>query len=636
MLLPKVPKVEINPGPDSNDVAGVNIADDIRECFNPPIYYSTSRMTIGKDIIKDLELEESVDSDDPPLMDHVFTDSSELARIVRPHMIKYYTTDTRYLNDTKTLLKRMRLQEKTNECHIDGGSDLGKDRDTVLSGASCDPGGVYALWTELQTDKGFKEKYHYIDWERLEFLNNNDAFLQIMSVYNLIAPVLALLVPVIICVVPFFIIQTRGLEMNLTEYMGILRTVAARHAIGKIFTSFGSVPISEKIYLIISAGVYILSLYQNTQICKRFYNNLFKIHDNLFQIAGFAQYTMNRMRQFQEDTRKLKTYKRFHREVEGHLKNLGEIRDVIGKIPSFIPSYTKLLDMGAVLKCFYSMYANVDYKRAIAFSFGFIGYLDNMGGIKKHLDARNMNYGKFTNSKIVTSKPPNSGDDMTGIRARGIYYPPLVNSSPVKNDVCIAKDCVITGPNASGKTTILKSVLLSIIFTQQYGCGFYNKLTITPYTHLHCYLNVPDTSGRDSLFQSESRKCKRILDKVAASPPSQRHFCLFDELYSGTNPTEAVKCGFAYLSHLGKAPNLHYILTTHYLDLCDRLKPLKTVCNYRMRVEVGKKGDEEGESSSGILSYTYKIEDGINEVDGGVDVLRQMGYPIEILRTIAI
>ena len=156
------------------------------------------------------------------------------------------------------------------------------------------------------------------------------------------------------------------------------------------------------------------------------------------------------------------------------------------------------------------------------------------------------------------------------------------------------------------------------------ACGFYDTCAFVPYTHLHCYLNIPDTSGRDSLFQSESRKCKDILVSIQKDGTTARHFCLFDELYSGTNPTEAVKCGYAYLSHLSETENIHYVLTTHYPQLCEKLKEKQGILTYRMCVDVPKESREP-------IIYTYKIEDGINEVDGGVEVLRQMQYPTAIL-----
>ena len=95
---------------------------------------------------------------------------------------------------------------------------------------------------------------------------------------------------------------------------------------------------------------------------------------------------------------------------------------------------------------------------------------------------------------------------------------------------------IVTGPNASGKTTILKTVILNLIFSQSYGYGFYSKASVVLYDKIHCYLNIPDTSGRDSLFQAEARRCKDIIDSL---DDNSKHFCIFDELFSGTNPNEA-------------------------------------------------------------------------------------------------
>ena len=44
-----------------------------------------------------------------------------------------------------------------------------------------------------------------------------------------------------------------------------------------------------------------------------------------------------------------------------------------------------------------------------------------------------------------------------------------------------------------------------------------------------------------------------------------RHLCVFDELYSGTNPEEATKSSYAFLKYLAKYKHLDFILTTHIL-----------------------------------------------------------------------
>ena len=190
----------------------------------------------------------------------------------------------------------------------------------------------------------------------------------------------------------------------------------------------------------------------------------------------------------------------------------------------------------------------------------------------------------------------------------------------------LSKNMVITGPNASGKTTFLKTTMLNIIFTQQLGCGFYSECYLKPYTHLHSYLNIPDTSGRDSLFQAESRRCKEIIDKVILSKRTERQFCIFDELYSGTNPMEATKSAYAFLKWLSQRENVDFILTTHYVDICAKFKEQKNrITNWKM---------DAIEDASGDIQYTYRLVKGISKIQGAIKVLREMKYPEEILQEI--
>ena len=202
------------------------------------------------------------------------------------------------------------------------------------------------------------------------------------------------------------------------------------------------------------------------------------------------------------------------------------------------------------------------------------------------------------------------------------YYGLLANKNVVKNSYHFKKHHIITGPNAAGKTTLLKSTMFNIILSQQFGCGFYDKANINLYQYIHCYLNIPDTSGRDSLFQAEARRCKEILDKINKNVTS-RHFCIFDELYSGTNPTDAVDSAFSFLSYLSKFKNLNFILTTHYVDLCEKLNKNKTIENKNMKI-IKKNND---------IIYTYKLTKGICNIKGGNKILKDLGYPEEIIST---
>ena len=153
--------------------------------------------------------------------------------------------------------------------------------------------------------------------------------------------------------------------------------------------------------------------------------------------------------------------------------------------------------------------------------------------------------------------------------------------------------------------------------SQQLGIGFYKKALINPYRYIHSYINIPDTSDRDSLFQAEARRCKDILDILLMSSNLERHFCIFDEIYSGTNPTEAIASAYSFLKYISNFSNMDFLLTTHYISLCNLLDNCKNISNKQMNVNDN--------------NYTYKLIDGISNIKGGIKVLDELLYPEEIL-----
>jgi DNA mismatch repair ATPase MutS len=304
----------------------------------------------------------------------------------------------------------------------------------------------------------------------------------------------------------------------------------------------------------------------------------------------------------------LPTHEGFNSNLVNKMAVLDKINQNIKSISEYsVYNISKFKEIGRIFKYFYELHTDKNYDDAIMYSLGFNGYLDCLNGLQTNLIERKMNYASFiTNPKrsvFVKS-----------------YYACLKNEKPVKNTIKLKNNIIITGPNASGKTTILKSTLINIILTQQFGCGFYDSAKIAPFKYLHCYLNIPDTSGRDSLFQAEARRCKEILDTISANK-KDAHFCAFDELYSGTNPEEAETSASAFMLYLQKYKNVSSVLTTHFVKVCKKLDKVSGIQNCKMLAE---KLDNK-------IRYSYKLAKGISEVKGGISILTDMNYPQEII-----
>jgi hypothetical protein len=590
--------------------------EKINDYFKVPISYNNEKIKLSENIIADLELLETVDPSGTSMYEHAFQPKTNFGKKVVEQFTVHYTTDIKHLKENQQLLKNYSLPKEEREVFT-------PDFEHIME-----------LWDEIKNDTGFKEKYQYIDWPYWEFLNNNDHFLQLLSLYSLSSPVISFFIPFVILIIPFFVIQMKGINLSLSEYIEVLQVVASNHAIGKLFTKFNSVKLDEKMYLLVSAFFYIFSIYQNILTCIRFNSNMKKIHSHLHDIKHYIQYTEKSVNNFLSHSSHLTTFSRFNQTLKENIIILKQFKERLEKIDQYNLSVKKVMQFGHILKCFYELYDNKEYNDAFLYSFGFNGYIDALTGLIGNIKKKNIQFAKFHK---FTKKPKNKTSEKSGKNDKNdknnekknkitnSYYPALLDNNPICNSININKNIIVTGPNASGKTTILKSSLINIIITQQMGCGFYSSASLTPYKHIHCYLNIPDTSGRDSLFQAEARRCKEIID-VIHSDPSEKHFCVFDELYSGTNPDEAVASATAFMNYLTKFKGVDCLLTTHFFDLCVHLEKNKRFENCHMETK-----KDLSDKTSKKFNYTYLMKKGISNVRGGIKVLQDMEYPEEII-----
>jgi len=599
---------------------------ELRKHFVLPIMYNTSRKEVDPIISSDLELVKCLDPIVPSIYSRLMKPSNALGDKITSFLPLHYTTDTEFLKDTQRILKTSLLTAQENV--------------VCFAKENIEHDKIVEAYTSLKNDNGFKERYCFMDWEHLTFLNKQDWAMQSISLYNLSSPLLTILFPLFLTIIPFFVIKAKGLNISVETYLAEFRKVISNHAIGKVFTQFNEVNTQQKMYLLVSAGFYCFSIYQNALVCLRLYNNMYKIYEFLNGFRGYLSGTINRMNHFLNTFSNAPSYVLFNNKTETIMRYLmrfyNHLSSITG-IDAFSLSLNSLKQIGAVMTTFYEFHDNAELHSAVMYSFGFHGYLDVLEGVQLNLHDQHLSYCSFVSNKSL-SKEENEQKKQKKLKKqkqnktifKDAYYPALIGQTPVKNTYKLKNNMIITGPNASGKTTILKSTLINVLFSQQFGCGCYSSAKIQPYSHIHCYLNIPDTSGRDSLLQAEARRCKQIIDAVKETPSNESHLCVFDEIYSGTNPEEAVQSAFAVMKYLANKPNVSIMLTTHYVELCEKMKDHPNMINNRMKVALL---DNEKIESGFVqdFTYTYLMEKGVSKVKGGVKVLIDMKYPAEIL-----
>jgi hypothetical protein len=576
----------------------------IHSNFRLPITYldPSDVHSLSPIVAQDLELT-VLDSSSNSIYKHLFRPTNTFGNNMMPSWTQYYTTNTSFLEDTQRLISKIhQLPHSHSSCY----PKYEPDNNLYVP----DYGLFRNIWHDIKEDSFFLEKYGYLEWSMLAQFNENTSFLQCLSIINVISPLISLFLPLLFIILPFIILKIQQIPITFSVYLEVLKSVAKNHFIGKALMSMTAFSWDKAAYLAMTAGLYFLQIYQNVSVCYRFYRNMILINKHLVELREFVHHSIMQMDPVLDIMRNLKTYGHFHDELLKQCSVLKNIQIELSHIYPFKLSAAKFCESGYMLRCYYRLHTVTEYESALRYATGFEGYVDNLRGICANIAEDKISLTAFTT-------------DVSGCIMVDQYYPPLVDESPVKNTVDLNKNMILSGPNKAGKTTILKTSALNIIFSQQIGCGFYSSARMCPYTHIHSYLNIPDTSARDSLFQAESRRCKDILDHIKKGASHSRHFCIFDELYSGTNPEEATKAGYAFLKYLSEHENVDFMLTTHYVKICKKFLKSGKVENFKMVVHVLENGD---------FDYTYQMKKGISKIKGAVRVMKDMEYPDEIIK----
>lgn len=591
---------------------------------------------------------------------------------------KYYTTNTVLLKTIYKLIHEQSISLNDNKTKEKTESNITDKRVQ----------GIIELWNDFN-DGGklsmFCSKYGFFgDWEKTTFLNQYPIVLQLLSMYNLFSPALQLILPLIILIIPFFLIKfILRLPITIAVYKKILYQQLQRHSLGKIFTIFDpSVTMQARTTSIVVLIVYGISIYQNILSCLKFYNNMNFICRFLNSLREIVQYSIQKHEQYIQSIETVikpdaislddiilkehierntmdnsgnnadisfnnienEYYNQKRRTIKFMSAFLSNIKEKHTSLIKFYSSlerntYEKIcsknfFEVGKNMKMLYNLYTNDNLKQNMEYIIDFRKFNSNCISFFNHVERNTINPCRFVLSTRKQKK------DLDTIKIQNMYYPFLLleeqnisnKSSIVEtnyNTTSREKAIFITGPNASGKTTYIKSVLINIIFSQQIAMGFYKQANILPQHKFYCYLSIPDTSGRDSLFQAEARRCLEIIHNVERNK-EQNHFAIFDEIFSGTNSVDAVNTAYKYLNYMANY-NFTSLVTTHFTSLVKKLtsktnkKKYLLFKSYKMDVET------KNNNNNIDFIYKYTISKGINTILGANKVLSDLKFPKELL-----
>lgn len=194
------------------------------------------------------------------------------------------------------------------------------------------------------------------------------------------------------------------------------------------------------------------------------------------------------------------------------------------------------------------------------------------------------------------------------------YHPLITN--PVKNSIITSRGVLLTGSNASGKSTFLKTVALNVILAETiYTCSA-DKYH-SPYFHVYSSMSLKDDiESGESYYIVEIRSLKRILD--AAGESQHKVLCFVDEVLRGTNTVERIAASAQILKSLSGS-NLLCFAATHDIELTDLLQ--QDYENYHFEEDI----------RDGDVYFNYKLLNGKATTRNAIKLLEIMGYKAEII-----
>lgn len=195
------------------------------------------------------------------------------------------------------------------------------------------------------------------------------------------------------------------------------------------------------------------------------------------------------------------------------------------------------------------------------------------------------------------------------VKMTDVYHPLIHN--PIYNTVTVDQNSIITGSNASGKSTFIKSVAINSILAQNiHTCMA--KQFILPRSRV-----ITSMAIRDDIMTGESYYIKEIkyLNRIIQSLSEERIvICVIDEILRGTNTQERIAASVAVLQYLIDK-NCLAVVASHDIELT---KILENRYNFYYFSEKLNEKD---------ISFEYKIHEGVSNTKNAINLLEFVGFP---------
>ena len=273
-----------------------------------------------------------------------------------------------------------------------------------------------------------------------------------------------------------------------------------------------------------------------------------------------------------------------------------------GGLEGLVMDYIRMLTHIDLIKFSAMMKAMQKYQKEIQGLMKIFGYLDSMISIAS-----------FRESLPYYSLPELKEEKSAYLKVENLYHPLL--SHPVANSIEAQKGILVTGSNASGKSTFLKNIAVNTILSQTIYTATATACQAPYFKVMTSMALRDDLESGESYFIVEIRSLKRILDEAEKEGCL---LCIIDEVLRGTNTIERIGASSQILADLRRDQVLPFA-ATHDIELSYILEDLYE--NYHFEEEV-----KEHE-----VVFNYLLKKGRVTTRNAIRLLEMTGYKESIV-----
>lgn len=402
-------------------------------------------------------------------------------------------------------------------------------------------------------------------------------------------------------------------DVSIYEYLNRTEEITDTNNVGHVLCALG-VPVSLGLCVMYPmTGIPLL-------VAVVFYN-IFSYFKKKGEIGNYIQVLgyLLKILDFARETKKITA-----EELAGYTENIGKLNKELaafkrgafllvsgsgfgGNVADVVMDYVRMLTHVDLIK-FNSMIRQIRTKKeSFDTMFSYIGLLDSTIAVASFRQC--MEDSGICEPELSVW----SGGDYV-FQMENIYHPLVVE--PVKNSIHATSGVLITGSNASGKSTFLKTVAINAILAQTVYtvlADSYQGNYFAVYSSMALRDNI---MGQESYYIVEIKSLKRIMD---AMNPKLPILCFVDEVLRGTNTLERIASSSMILKWIVQQ-NAVCFAATHDIELTHILEKMYT--NYHFTESIVE----------GDVRFDYLLHGGRAVSRNAIKLLEVIGYSGEVTR----